>query len=121
MKKRYYLYLLSAVLILAYYFRIYRIDGTSMNYQLLQNDIVIAYRQFADIKRGDILVMRHPLDPENTAIPLGKLISHIEENSKTQNVIFIDACFSGIARSIEPSEGWKNAHPWRNEQNHGAI
>lgn len=65
MKKRYYLYLLSAVLILAYYFRIYRIDGTSMNYQLLQNDIVIAYRQFADIKRGDILVMRHPLDPEN--------------------------------------------------------
>lgn len=63
MKKRYYLYLLVVVLILAYYFRIYRIDGTSMNYGLIEGDIVITYRQFKEIKRGDLLVMRHPLDP----------------------------------------------------------
>ena len=53
------------IISLFYFFRIYRIDGTSMNYGLVENDIVITYRQFNTIARGDMLVIKHPLDPKN--------------------------------------------------------
>jgi len=60
--------ILSVVIViisLFYFFRIYKINGTSMNYGLVENDIVITYRQFSSIDRGDMLVIKHPLDPEN--------------------------------------------------------
>jgi len=60
--------ILSAIILiisLFYLLRIYKIDGTSMNYGLIENDIVITYRQFTSIDRGDLLVMKHPLDPES--------------------------------------------------------
>ena len=53
------------ILALFYLFRIYRIDGTSMNYGLIENNMIISYRQFSSIERGDLLVIKHPLDPEN--------------------------------------------------------
>lgn len=56
--------ILILVVILALTLRIYRIDGTSMNYGLIENDIVISQRVFETIRRGDLLVMRHPEDPE---------------------------------------------------------
>ena len=102
MKKRYYLFLLLLTgLFVVYNFRIYRIDGTSMNYQLLQNDIVITYRGFEDIKRGDLLVMRHPLDPKNrlyikrcVALPKDKVFENhrsfylqIENNSSKTKML----------------------------------
>jgi signal peptidase I len=65
MKKRSLLYLLLSGLLLFYCFRLYKIDGTSMNYGLIEGDMVLTYRLFDEIKRGDMLVMRHPLDPEN--------------------------------------------------------
>lgn len=59
--------LFGIILIIAlfYLFRIYRIDGTSMNYGLIENDMIISYRQFSSIERGDLLVIKYPLDPEN--------------------------------------------------------
>ena len=48
-----------------YFIRIYKIDGTSMNYGLVEGDMVLTYRQFDSIERGDMLVIRHPLDPED--------------------------------------------------------
>jgi len=53
------------IISLFYFFRIYKIDGTSMNYGLLEDDIVITSTQFDTIHRGDLLVMRHPQDPED--------------------------------------------------------
>jgi signal peptidase I len=35
-----------------------------MNYGLIEGDIVLTYRQFHSIHRGDMLVIRHPLDPK---------------------------------------------------------
>ena len=67
-------FLLLAVML--YFFRIYRIDGTSMNYGLVDGDIVISTTRFSSIKRGELFVIQHPLDPEGrlyikrcTAIP----------------------------------------------------
>jgi len=51
-------------LVLFYTLRIYKIDGTSMNYGLVEGDYVLAYRQFGSIERGDMLVIKHPLDPQ---------------------------------------------------------
>jgi len=48
-----------------YMLRLYKINGTSMNYGLTEGDIVLTYRQFDSIHRGDMLVMKHPLDPED--------------------------------------------------------
>ncbi|SFV52439.1 Signal peptidase I [hydrothermal vent metagenome] len=50
--------------ILFYTLRFYKIDGTSMNYSLVEGDFVLTYRLFHTIKRGDILVIKHPLDPK---------------------------------------------------------
>ncbi len=47
-----------------YMLRLYKISGTSMNYGLIEGDIVLTYRQFDVIHRGDMLVIKHPLDPE---------------------------------------------------------
>ncbi len=58
--------MLLVLFVTGYYFmRIYKIDGTSMNYGLIDGDIVLTYRQFDSIHRGDMLVMKHPLDPED--------------------------------------------------------
>ncbi|BAF71617.1 signal peptidase I [Sulfurovum sp. NBC37-1] len=59
-----YLGIIAGLLILFYMFRIYRIDGTSMNYGMLEGDVVLCKRQVDTIKRGDMLVVRHPLDPK---------------------------------------------------------
>jgi signal peptidase I len=64
MKKRLTL-LFLLLLLLLYLFRLYKIDGTSMNYGLVEADLVLSYRLFDEVKRGDMLVMRHPLDPKN--------------------------------------------------------
>jgi signal peptidase I len=58
------IFILLAV-ILFYTLRIYKITGTSMNYGLIEGDMVLTYRQFDAIKRGDMLVIKHPLDPED--------------------------------------------------------
>ena len=47
-----------------YFIGLYRIDGTSMNYGLIENDIVIVRKHFFAIHRGDLVVIRHPLDVE---------------------------------------------------------
>ncbi len=59
--------LLALIVLLSffYFFGIYKISGTSMNYGLLDNDIVITYRKFNLIERGDMLVVKHPFDPDN--------------------------------------------------------
>ncbi len=49
---------------LLYFFRIYRIDGTSMNYGLTDGDVVISVRKFSKIDRGELFVIRHPEDTE---------------------------------------------------------
>jgi len=56
--------IIAGLLILFYMFRIYRIDGTSMNYGMVEGDVVLCKRQVDTIKRGDMLVVRHPLDPK---------------------------------------------------------
>ena len=48
---------------LFYTLRLYRLEGTSMNYALLEGDYVLTYRLFNTIERGDLLVIRHPKDP----------------------------------------------------------
>lgn len=58
------IFILLAV-ILFYTLRIYKITGSSMNYGLIEGDMVLTYRQFDAIKRGDMLVIKHPLDPED--------------------------------------------------------
>lgn len=63
--KKFFFILFVLFLIGAYFIRIYKIDGTSMNYGLIEGDMVFTYRQFDTIDRGDMLVMKHPLDPEN--------------------------------------------------------
>jgi signal peptidase I len=57
--------LLLFVAVTAYFFRIYRIDGTSMNYGLVDGDIVITTTRFETIRRGELFVIQHPLDPHN--------------------------------------------------------
>ena len=64
MKKIYSIPLLSLLLFLLYSVRLYQIDGTSMNYGLIEGDYVISYRLFDTIERGDMLVIKHPLDRE---------------------------------------------------------
>jgi signal peptidase I len=49
--------------VLVYFFRIYRIDGTSMNYGLVDGDVVISTTHFGTIERGELFVIRHPEDP----------------------------------------------------------
>jgi signal peptidase I len=49
---------------LVFFIRIYKIDGTSMNYGLVEGDIVICSTHVGTIRRGDMLVVRHPLDFE---------------------------------------------------------
>ena len=61
--KRYF-FLLLILLVLFVSFRIYRIDGTSMNYGLVEGDIVLSTRFYETIERGDLLVIRHPEDPQ---------------------------------------------------------
>jgi signal peptidase I len=56
--------LIVLFLALSYSFQIYRIDGTSMNYGLVDGDTVLCDRHFDSIDRGDMLVVEHPLDPE---------------------------------------------------------
>ena len=62
MKK--YLFILLLLIALFISFRIYKIDGTSMNYGLVEGDIVLSTHFFDTIQRGDLLVIRHPLDPK---------------------------------------------------------
>jgi len=59
-----YLLIIGVAVVLFYMFRIYRIDGTSMNYGLVEGDVVLCKRQIDTIKRGDMLVVKHPLDPK---------------------------------------------------------
>jgi signal peptidase I len=65
MKKRLvYLFIIAAIVIPSVWFlRIYEIDGTSMNYGLVEGDIVVCSTHIGTIRRGDMLVVRHPLDP----------------------------------------------------------
>ena len=53
---------LLVALPLWYFLGIYRVDGTSMNYGLIENDIVITAKYFHTIARGDLLVISHPQD-----------------------------------------------------------
>ncbi|WP_295421125.1 signal peptidase I [Sulfurovum sp.] len=62
--KKFFFILLILFLAGSYFIRIYKIDGTSMNYGLIEGDMVLTYRQFDDIHRGDMLVMKHPLDSQ---------------------------------------------------------
>ncbi|WP_084722030.1 signal peptidase I [Sulfurovum lithotrophicum] len=59
-----YLGIIVGLLVLFSMFRIYKIDGTSMNYGMVEGDVVLCKRQVDTIKRGDMLVVRHPLDPK---------------------------------------------------------
>jgi len=43
-------------------YRFYRIEGTSMNYGLLEGDIIVSDRHFKKIERGDLLVADHADD-----------------------------------------------------------
>lgn len=63
--KKFIFILFVLFLIGVYSIRIYKIDGTSMNYGLIEGDMVLAYGQFDTIDRGDMLVIKHPLDPED--------------------------------------------------------
>ena len=59
-----FVFLLGVGLYLFASYRIYKIDGTSMNYGLVEGDIVLSKRRIDTIARGDLLVIRHPLDPK---------------------------------------------------------
>jgi len=59
-----YLGIIAALFALFYMFRIYRIEGTSMNYGLIEGDIVLCERQVDTINRGDMLVVKYPRDPK---------------------------------------------------------
>lgn len=65
MKKAWIVVTLAIVGIL-YNFRLYKIDGTSMNYGLLEGDLVLTYRHFDHIRRGDILVFQNPKKDKDT-------------------------------------------------------
>jgi len=54
--------LILGVLFLFDKYRLYRIEGTSMNYGLLEGDIVLCDRHFDRIERGDLLVADHEDD-----------------------------------------------------------
>ena len=58
--------LLVAAALLFYHFRLYRIDGTSMNYGLIEGDLVLTQRRFGTIHRGDLLVFQNPLVHDDT-------------------------------------------------------
>ena len=58
------IFLSAVLLLLLYTLRIYKIEGTSMNYGLTDGDIVISSRYFTTVERGDLFVMQHPLDPQ---------------------------------------------------------
>ncbi len=62
MKKVFVALLLFAVLF--YTLRFYKLEGTSMNYGLIEGDYVLTYRLFNTVERGDLLVMEHPEDPK---------------------------------------------------------
>jgi signal peptidase I len=51
--------LLAAILYLFDHYRLYRLEGTSMNYGLLEGDRVLCDRRFEKIERGDLLVADH--------------------------------------------------------------
>ena len=59
-----YFVMIIGLVMLFYMFRIYKIDGTSMNYGMVEGDMVLCKRQIDTIRRGDMLVVKHPLDPE---------------------------------------------------------
>jgi signal peptidase I len=65
MKKIYFLLLLLVSGTFFYTLRLYKLEGTSMNYGLTDGDYVVASSLFSTIERGDLLVMKHPLDPED--------------------------------------------------------
>ncbi len=105
--------ILIVIFILTLFIRVYRIDDISMNYSLFDGDIVIVdnfsigihipsyffyidehiWKSESGIKRGDILVFRHPLDrrlyikrcvalPKDTVFQKSKnLYLQIESNS----------------------------------------
>jgi len=50
---------------LFYTLRLYKLNGTSMNYGLTEGDMVLCYRQFDTIHRGDMLVIKHSKDPKD--------------------------------------------------------
>jgi len=65
MRKIVWIVLGLAVLYLLWHLRIYRIDGTSMNYGLIEGDMVLTWRDdTGPIARGDLVVVRHPEDPK---------------------------------------------------------
>ena len=64
MKKIYFILFLLVGLLLFYTLRFYKIEGTSMNYGLIEGDYVLTYRLFDTIERGDMLVIKHPKDPK---------------------------------------------------------
>jgi signal peptidase I len=65
MKKAHFFFLFVLLAILFYTLRFYKLEGTSMNYGLVEGDFVLTYRLFKNIERGDLLVMKHPEDPKN--------------------------------------------------------
>jgi len=62
MKKIFALLLLFALLFYTLHF--YKLEGTSMNYGLIEGDYVLTYRLFNTVEHGDLLVMKHPEDPK---------------------------------------------------------
>ena len=60
-----FLLLFSVIAVAIFFLRIYKIDGTSMNYGLVEGDIVLSVSYIDSIKRGDMLVIEHPLDLQN--------------------------------------------------------
>ena len=95
-------YLVVAVIVVALFVTvpIYKVDGTSMNYGLVEGDIVITTRWFRSIERGDLIVMRHPLDPKDR-LYLKRARRSAAIVSLKKRVLFI--CKStAIARLREP-------------------
>jgi len=61
--KKVYFALFLLFLLFFYTLRVYKLEGTSMNYALVEGDYALTYRLFQTIERGDLLVIRHPKDP----------------------------------------------------------
>ncbi len=65
MKKVARMALLLTLLFALFTFRLYKIDGTSMNYTLIEGDFVLCGKLFKKIERGDLLVIEHPLEQQD--------------------------------------------------------
>jgi len=63
MMKKFFLLSVGLTGMLFVFSGLYQIEGTSMNYGLVEGDYVFASRYFRTIERGDMLAVRHPEDP----------------------------------------------------------